>query len=156
MMASHAPIETCATQRAPFARQIADVDAELIAKFVAAPRELEAIAARSQYTLIFERIERKHTQLACQMVVANAGESQRGLAWAGAKANRAGSIRDTHQIFEQVAYIAIGESKVAMTPLIFDSEQSRIDEFAEMSADRLFGDARHLRELGRRQRLTAD
>jgi hypothetical protein len=65
MMASYAPIETCATQRAPFARQIADIDAELIAKFVAAPRELEAVTARSQYTLIFERIERKHTQLTC-------------------------------------------------------------------------------------------
>jgi NIPSNAP len=90
------------------------------------------------------------------MVVANAGESQRRLAWAGAKANRAGSIRDTHQIFEQVAYIAIGESKVAMTPLVFDSEQSRIDELGEMSTDRLFGDARNLRELGRRERLPAD
>ena len=128
MMAPYAPVETCATQRAPFAREIADIDAELIAELVTASRKREAGAAGFQYTLLFERIEREHAKLAGQMVVADARESQRRLAWARAKANRAGSIRDAHQIFEQLADIAVGESKVAMTSLVFDREQSRIDE----------------------------
>src|SRR5207247_1996754 len=61
-----------------------------------------------------------------------------------------------HQIFEHFADIAIGETKVAMSSLALDSEQSRIDELGKMCADRLFGDARNLGELGRRQRLAAD
>src|SRR5512132_2583342 len=155
MMAAYAPVETCATQRAPFARERPDIDAEVFAKFAAATRELEAVDARLQYTLFFERIERKDAKLTGQMVVANAGESQRRLARTGAKANRAGSVGNLHQIFEELADIAIGEAKVAMASLIFDGKQTRIDKLRQMSADRLFGDARDLCELCRRERLTA-
>ena len=156
MMTPYAPVETCATQRASFVSERRDLDAEVFAKFAAVSCELEAVAARFQYTLLFERIERKNAKLAGQMVVANAGESERGLAWTGAKANRAGSVGDPHQILQQLADIAIGEAKVAMTALIFDGEQTCIDELRKVSADRLFGDARDLRELGRRERLPAD
>src|SRR5438094_1316159 len=90
------------------------------------------------------------------MVVANARESQRRLARAGAKPDGTGTIGDTHQIFEQFADIAIGETKVAMSSLALDREQSRIDELGKMSADRLFGNARNVGELGCRQSLAAD
>src|SRR5437773_4506870 len=90
------------------------------------------------------------------MVVANARESQRRLARAGAKADGTGTIGDTHQIFEQFADIAIGETKVAMSCLALDREQSGIDEVGKMPADRLFGNARNVGELGCRQSLAAD
>src|SRR6266542_1743041 len=156
MMAPYAPVETWATQRAPFAREVADIDAELAKIFAAATRDFETIAPRFQYTLLLERVERKHAELTGQMVVADTRESQRRLARTGAKTNRAGSIGDPHQVFEQLADIAIGEAKVAMTSLVFDGEQARIDELGQVPADRLFGDARNLGELGRRARLAAD
>lgn len=89
------------------------------------------------------------------MVVANTRETQRRLPRTRANADRAGTIGDAHELFEQLSDVAIGKTKITMTPLPLDGEQTRVDQLRQMAADGLLGDARDVRELGRGQRLSA-
>ena len=153
MMAPHAPVEARTAQWPSLPCERIDVDAELAAEALAVRCQFERCAAGAQPAPSVETVEHQHTEIACEMVVTDPRLAQSGLARARANPHGAGAVRDTHQAFQEIRDVAIGEPEVAVPPLVLDGKQLRVDQLREMRAHRLLGDAGEAGELGRSQRF---
>src|SRR3546814_960945 len=84
------------------------------------------------------------------MVVADARLAQRRFARARTQTHGTDAIGDTHQAFQKLRNVALGEPEVAMTSLRFNREELGVEQFRQMGTRSLLGDARseeHTSEL---------
>lgn len=70
-------------------------------------------------------------------------------AWAAAQAHRTTAKGHTHQVFQQLRHIRVGQAKVAVSPLRFDGNQAGIEH---LFADYRLRVAEVRRDYGLRER----
>ena len=152
MMAALAPIQTGMAKLAPLQGQRGRVDPQLPQQAVAGGGENQAVARRRERAPGQQALVDRHAQFAGEVVVAHARLAQRRFARTQPVPQRTGPESDAHQGLEQLGDIAVGQPEIAVPSLALDGEESRIQQFGEVGADRLLGHAGDGGELGRRQR----
>src|SRR5690606_32627224 len=132
MMPAQAPVEAGAAKRPPSAFEPLEVDAEALEGPPAGGRDRERALVHPQEPAPGEAVEEAHAELASEMVVAHARLARRRLARAEAKRRRARARGDAHERREEPRHVAIGEAEVAVAPLAFDGEETRVEELRQM------------------------
>ena len=89
----------------------------------AAPRDLDVVAVGLDPAPLLEAFVDEHAKFARQMVVADARLAQRRLARTGTHANRAGTIGDAHEAFQQMRDVAVRQPEIAVATLALHGEQ---------------------------------
>src|SRR3546814_2139171 len=88
-----------------------------------------------------QRVIDQHAEFAGEMVVADARLAQRRFARARTQTHGTDAIGDTHQAFQKLRNVALGEPEVAMTFLRFNRDEPGVEKFRQMGTRSLLGDA---------------
>src|SRR4051812_37106450 len=77
MMLAFAPIDTGATQRAPFEFEHGNVDASRVEEFAPALRQLDLLAAPMQHAICNPTLKQRNGEAPRQMIIAGTGVAHR-------------------------------------------------------------------------------
>src|SRR5271170_2350219 len=153
MMTASAPIQARPAQRTTTLRQNFGIDPDILPESLALLGEFYLAAGEAQQPPPLQAVKYEYAELASKMVVAHARLAQCGLSRTQANAHRSGAVSDTHDALQKQCHVAVGKSKVPVSPLAFDRNKAGVEELSQVRTDRLLGHRRRLREFRSGQRL---
>ncbi len=130
------PIETRATKRPPARAEPLDVDAKSGKEPLSLLRDMQSFVASGKEPFGAQVIEHAYAGVPGKVVVANARLAQHRIFRTRPQTQIPGARRKPHQTFEHVGDVGIGQSEVAVTPLLAQRDQTCGAKFREVAARR--------------------